>query len=219
MDQELYYGLLKTLATGKVPDNLTEEKKNEVEKILTFILITAPPYSRKEISKAPLEEDSTKIQEKLSLDTAKTRPFNKHMITLSQVTKDKTTPTNAHLNSTTGPTCDKTSTTTFEPVMSAKNEKEDKAKHPSNRSRNHQPPSTTLASMSWDPYLKPGMERNTSLLPLITSPSGWRPEPLNQTMLKISSHLSMKILSAAMEFPRSSPVIEDPNSSMSLSRP
>ena len=32
MDQELYYGLLKTLATGKVPDNLSEEKKMEVEK-------------------------------------------------------------------------------------------------------------------------------------------------------------------------------------------
>ena len=32
MDQELYYGLLKTLATGKVPDNLSEEKKTEVEK-------------------------------------------------------------------------------------------------------------------------------------------------------------------------------------------
>ena len=32
MDQELYYGLLRTLATGEILNTLTEMKKIEVEK-------------------------------------------------------------------------------------------------------------------------------------------------------------------------------------------
>ena len=129
MDQELYYGLLRTLATGEIPNTLTEEKKPKWRKTLTFILIKAPNYFEKEIGKAPMEADSTVILEKLFPSTEKPRSSNKFTIILLEDTKDKKTPTNEHPNSTFGPECAETSSTTSELVTFARNEKGNAAKH------------------------------------------------------------------------------------------
>src|SRR3954462_9895599 len=103
MDQELYYGLLRTLATGEIPNTLTEEKKNEVEKNINLYTYRGTQLFRKGDRQAPMEEDSTVTPEKLSPSIEKPRSSSKCMITHLPDTKDKETPTEEHLNSTSGP--------------------------------------------------------------------------------------------------------------------
>ena len=47
MDQELYYGLLRTLATGEIPSTLTETKKTEVEKNINLYTYQGTQLFRK----------------------------------------------------------------------------------------------------------------------------------------------------------------------------
>ena len=89
-----------------------------------------PNYFEKEISKAPMEEDSTKTLEKLSPGIKKPKPSNKYMTTPLEDTKDRKAPTNKHLNFTSGQECNRMLSTMSEPVISVKYENANVAKHP-----------------------------------------------------------------------------------------
>ena len=90
----------------------------------------APNYFEKEISKAPMEEDSTKTLEKLSPGIEKPRPSNKYMTTPLEDTKNRKAPTNEHPNFTSGQECNRMLSTMSEPVISVKNENTNVVKHP-----------------------------------------------------------------------------------------